>query len=303
MSNAGQTVTKPHPILPALAAASAGMLGGAMVVGTRLIVGEVDPVTLSTLRYGLAAACLVPAAWFFAQGRIPWRDVAPIGFLGLLYFALYPIAFAASLQYTTAARGALILSTTPMATLIIGMLLRREPVTWFKLTGVILTVTGVAAAMGDSILEMRPESLRGDIIMGAGVLLGAGYNVLGKPYFQRHSQLRVTALAMALGWGMLAAYALGAGYMSGEIPEYSARSWLVILFLGTLAGALPIYIYSWALGHASPTQVAVGIGMNPVVAILLSAAILTELPGLPVLAGLACVLAGIGFANWRKPVA
>ncbi|HBF99521.1 MAG TPA: hypothetical protein DDW95_13300, partial [Alphaproteobacteria bacterium] len=163
--------------LPALAAGTAGTLGGAMVVATRYVVTEVDPTSLSVLRYGLATGCLIPAAWLFASGRIPWRDVGPIGFLGLLYFTFYPIVFAASLQFTTAARGALILSTTPMATLLIGMLLRREPVTLYKAAGVSLTVAGVAMALGESLLDTGENSLLGDAIMGIGVFLGAGYNV------------------------------------------------------------------------------------------------------------------------------
>lgn len=287
--------------LPALAAGTAGTLGGAMVVATRYVVTEVDPTSLSILRYGLATACLVPAAWLFASGRIPWRDVGPIGFLGLLYFTFYPIVFAASLQFTTAARGALILSTTPMATLLIGMLLRREPVTLYKAAGVSLTVAGVAMALGESLLYTGKNSLLGDAIMGIGVFLGAGYNVIGRPYFQRNSQLRVTALAMFLGWLVLALGATGSGIVPLSWPELSTSAWLTIIFLGTVAGAFPIYIYSWALGHASPTQVAVGIGMNPIIAILLGSLLLAEIPAWPTLTGLVAVLCGIVLANRRSP--
>ena len=187
-----------------------------------------------------------------------------------------------------------------MATLLIGMLLRREPVTLYKAAGVSLTVAGVAMALGESLLDTGENSLLGDAIMGIGVFLGAGYNVIGKPYFQRNSQLRVTALAMFLGWLVLALGATGSGIMPLSWPDLSGTAWLTIVFLGTIAGAFPIYIYSWALGHASPTQVAVGIGMNPIIAILLGSLLLAEIPAWPTLTGLVAVLCGITLAN-RRP--
>jgi len=293
----------PHAFLPALAAGAAGTLGGTMVVGTRYVVGEIDPIILSLLRFGLAAACLIPAALFFTRGRIPWRDASAIGLLGCLYFSIYPVLFALSLQYTTAARGALILATTPLATLSIGLALRRETITRHKLIGAMLTLSGVAVAVGESAFGGAKEHLLGDALMAIGMLMGAAYNVFGKTYFQRHSQLQVTALAMAAGWIVLMLYALGAGYFSAGLPHISANGWWAVLYLGTIAGALPIYIYSWALGHATPTQVGVGIGMNPVVAISLGALLLSEPLNWHLGVGLACVLSGIVLANWpgRKP--
>ena len=47
----------------------------------------------------------------------------------MLFFALFPILFNASLIFTTAARGALALSTLPLLTMLVGAALGSEALT------------------------------------------------------------------------------------------------------------------------------------------------------------------------------
>ena len=56
--------------------------------------------------------------------------------LGVLYFALFPILFNASLIFTTAARGSLALSTLPLLTMLVGAALGSEALTARKTAGV-----------------------------------------------------------------------------------------------------------------------------------------------------------------------
>ena len=74
--------------------------------------------------------------------------------------------------------------------------------------------------------------------------------------------------------------------------------WLTIILLGTLGGALPIFLFNWALGHIESTKVSVSIGFNPLVAALAGMGVLSEAVNGALFFGLAMVVLGVLAANW-----
>src|SRR2546426_12037256 len=59
------------------------------------------------------------------------------------------------------------------------------------------------------------------------------------------------------------------------------------------------YLWLWALGHATPTQVTVFLALSPVTATVLGATLLGERISAPALLGLACVALGLWLAHPR----
>jgi drug/metabolite transporter (DMT)-like permease len=71
------------------------------------------------------------------------------------------------------------------------------------------------------------------------------------------------------------------------------------LFLGIFGGAIGYFLWTFALTRLSPTQVAVFVNLNPMIATLLGATLLAEkLTGI-FIAGFAAVLAGVLLVNLR----
>src|SRR5215212_8483563 len=100
-----------------LAAILSSALGGMAAAVTRFVVGVVDPVTLAAFRFGGGFVFLLPLALI---GRVRWpqgRDWVGTALLGLMFFAGFFIVYNTALSYTTAARGALALSTLPLLTM------------------------------------------------------------------------------------------------------------------------------------------------------------------------------------------
>ena len=100
---------------------------------------------LVPLRHRLSV--LLPLAWWKGDAwprRCDWPGTAG---LGVLYFALFPILFNASLIFTTAARGSLALSTLPLLTMLVGAALGSEALTARKFVGVLIAMGGVALAL------------------------------------------------------------------------------------------------------------------------------------------------------------
>ena len=111
------------------AAILSSALGGTSIGATRYLVSAIDPLAIGSFRFGIGFLLLLPLT-LLRSDRWPGRgDWAVAVGLGLLFFALFPILFNASLIFTTAARGALALSTLPLLSLVIGAALGAEALT------------------------------------------------------------------------------------------------------------------------------------------------------------------------------
>lgn len=138
--------------LPVLAACLATILGGSAVVATRLATSEIDPASVAFLRHTGSGLLMLLIA--VAMGRRPWSAIAPgdwlpVLALGAIQYTAFGWLFAAGLSYVPAARGALVLATLPVQTLILAALLGRERLTAAKVAGALCALAGVAIALGD----------------------------------------------------------------------------------------------------------------------------------------------------------
>ncbi|MBL6690376.1 MAG: DMT family transporter [Pseudomonadales bacterium] len=149
----------------------------------------------------------------------------------------------------------------------------------------------------------RPYQFRQEVItpvkvIGAMLVFsGVAFNLLARPYLQIYSPLQATAWFMACGWLAMFTVTLATGTLEFRMP--SADTWWVLLFIGTLGGAVPIFLFNWALGHIEATLVSVCLGLNPLTAAVLGVVVLSEPLTLSLVLGLLLVLAGIVIANYR----
>ena len=77
---------------------------------------------------------------------------------------------------------------------------------------------------------------------------------------------------------------------------------VLVLFLGIFGGALGYFLWTFALSRLTPTQVAVYVNVNPMVAIILGAALLAEKLTGVFLVGFVSVVVGVLFVNWPKRI-
>jgi drug/metabolite transporter (DMT)-like permease len=278
-----------------LAAVLSSGIGGTAVVATRYVVGDLDPLTLGALRFGIGFILLLPIAMLQGTrwpGRTDWPGV--VG-LGLLFFGLFPVLFNASLIFTTAARGALALSTLPLLTMLVGALLRVERLTLRKSVGVLMAMAGVGLALVSGLASAPAGAWRGDLLMVGAAFCMALYNVWSRPFIHRSGPIPFATLGMGIGALCLIAAAVardGFAPMAG----FSNAQFLAVAYLGIFGGAIGFFLWAYALGRASPTRVAVSVTVNPVTASLFGAALLGEAIGWNLVAGLVTVIVGIWLA-------
>ncbi|MBT4073649.1 MAG: DMT family transporter, partial [Chloroflexi bacterium] len=194
--------------------AAFSLFGGA-VAATRVVAQDLAPFTLAALRIGIGAGILWALVLLFHRHgmRVERRDWGLFFLLAAFYFTAFPLSMAFGFQVTEASRGALLMATSPIWSVVLGRLTRRESLIGRQYLGVLVSLIGIGLVFGESALS--PAETNGEVastaaaIGGALLLLFAAacvgiYGVASQPAFARYSALNVTAWTMLIGVTMLA---------------------------------------------------------------------------------------------------
>lgn len=283
-----------------LAAVASSGLGGTSIGATRYLVSSLDPLAIGSFRFGIGFLLLLPLALLRGDRWPERRDWAASFGLGILFFVLFPILFNASLIFTTAARGALALSTLPLLSLVIAAALGAEALTWRKSTGVMIATLGVAVALLSDLTSAPSGAWRGDLLMMAAALCMALYGIWSKPLIRRSSPIAFTTMSMAAGAACLGLLSCIRGSFA-PVAGLGTPQWLAVSYLGAFGAALTFYLWAFALERTTPTRVAISVTVNPVTASLVGAWLLDEPLRWNVAAGIVAVFAGIWIATTTAP--
>ena len=283
---------------------AAAVLFGSSVVAVRVAVQEVPPLSLAVLRFGQGGLLLVLMLLLAGARdllRVRWQDLPLLALLGAILFTIFPVTFNASLRLIEASRGALILATIPLWSALLARASRSERLRPRQAAGVALSLGGVGLALTERGLAWQDGlgALAGDGLMLVTALCGAAYGVLAQRAFARYSALAVTTYAMVLGTLFLLPAALVEG-LTGVLPRLDLQTVALLVFLGVFGGALGFFLWTFALTRLTPTQVAVYINLNPLVAMVLAAVLLAERLTIIFAAGFGAVLLGVLLVNWPK---
>jgi drug/metabolite transporter (DMT)-like permease len=281
--------------LAVLAAAVTGVQVGAAITATRYVAGDIAPASLAFLRYAIGVACLVPAIALAPRVRFARADIVPIALLGIAQFGVLIALLNYGLKTVPAGRGALILASFPLLTLIFAALAGHERITLAKLAGILLTLAGVAFALGDRIGGTGTLAGEIAILMSAGT--GALCSVLYRPYLRRYPTLPVSAFAMAAAAAALLVPAAIDDLLVAP-ANLGATAWAAIVFIGLSSGGGYV-LWLWALKTIAATRVTVFLALSPITAAALGVALLGEPVTAGMLAGVVCVAAGLWVANWE----
>ena len=279
------------------AAAAVGVQVGATIVATRAVIDETGPVTLAALRYGIGLLTLLPFVLAAARPRFARADLWRIVLLGIGQFALLVALLNAGLRTVPAAEGALLFATFPLLTLLAAAALGHERLSWNKGLGVLLTLGGVAVALGPAAFA-GAGAWAGEVMILASALCGAVCSVAYRPLLQRYPALPLGAAAMAAAVLFLAVWAPFDGALD-RLPRITGRGWAAIGFIGASSGIAYVLLLH-ALRHASASRVTLYLALGPVTALLLGVVWLGEPWRVELVVAVALVAAGLRVVQDRR---
>ncbi len=285
-------------VLTYIALTGAVLFWGLSFVGTKIALESLPPFTLIFGRFGLAAIFFAILMGRNGFPRFTRRDHVKVFLTALFEPGLYFVFETKGLQYTSAAKTALIIATIPLAVTILSRILLGERTTWVSIGGIFLSLVGIAILItGDPSFSWDLSGpLYGDLLVVGAVMSAAFYMIIARNLGQRHTALEITTLQIFWGAAMFAP-----GFL-WELPaiEWSAVSTAslgALIYLTLFATIAAFICYNYALTQVIASRAAIFINCIPVVTAFGAWVILGELLTPIQMAGGALVIFSVCMAN------
>jgi len=251
--------------------------------------------TIAAVRLGLAAAILAPFAWLKAGREIMLLGRRELGLclLSGMFLAMHFWTWISSLEYTSVASSAALVTTNPLWVGLASAVLLRERPAPVALAGISLTVAGsvlIFAADSGGSEGAATNPLLGNALALIGAISASGYLLVGRALRTRISLTAYVWLAYTVA-AMLLGVALAAGGTS--LSALPAPAWGLMLLLAIGPQLFGHTAFNWAVRRLTATFVAIAILGEPVGAALLAWFFFEEGFTTLQLAGFVILLAGI----------
>ncbi|MBU3563723.1 MULTISPECIES: DMT family transporter [unclassified Polynucleobacter] len=275
-------------------------------IAGRVLVGSISPITLSAVRWGLAALLLLPLGWrVLMPGSALWQNKKRFLLLGLFGVGSYNVLLYLALQTSTAINVTLIGASMPIWMLFIGAVFYQVKPGILQMIGAVVSLLGVGIVLtrGDLSALLSMQMVVGDLLIMLATILWAFYSwMLSRPGTSTERQWPWAEFLMAqvtvgLLWtGFFDGFEIAAGHAFLHLNWWTA-SLIVFVAIGP---SLIAYRF-WGLGvnGAGPTVAAFFANFIPLFTALLSAAMLGEPPQLFHGLAFGLIVAGIVISSKR----
>jgi drug/metabolite transporter (DMT)-like permease len=270
---------------------------GSTYLGIRVVVdvAEQPPLFPTGARFMIAGTVLAVAVasrkgW--RALRVPARAIAGSVLLGFLFLFCGVGMVTVAEQTVPSGLAALLVAAMPLWVVLMRTGIGRERPAALTWTGTVVGLAGIAVLA-------RPGT-QGDVkLWGVLLVLFAtvcwAFGVFITPRLTLPSDNFVGAVYEMVGGGVIL---LVAGGVVGEFADFSmsavpAEGWWAFIYLTLIGSVVAFSAFVWLLGHAPSSLVTTYAYVNPVVAVFLGWAILSEPVTLPVVVGGSLAVFGV----------
>ncbi len=279
------------------------LVWGSTYLAIRVGVLEMPPFLMAGIRFFVAG--LVLFAWTRLQGVAwpkprEWRDAAILG--ALMFLMDYACLFWAE-QRVPSGISAVILAAIPVCiTLLEITVLRTQRLTFRLALGLIVGIAGVIVLMNpSSSLGEAPLDRAGVIALIVACWGWSIGTIVTRRLTLPSSKALSSAMQMLCGGVQLLLLAAVAGEFGRFHPrQVSGAAWFSLAYLITAGSIVAFTAYVWLLHYESPTKVGTYAYVNPIVAVILGAALGGETIGRRTVLAAVLILAGVAAITTAK---
>jgi drug/metabolite transporter (DMT)-like permease len=283
---------------PRLEAADLVMLGVVLMWAANNIVIKVTVGVLPPLPFVVARFLIVIAlvwAWILVRripARIAARDIPLTLLSGISGFGIYNALFTIGMERTSAFSVAILVSLSPIFTMILARLMGIERPTRAQWLAVALSAAGVAVFVGD---KMRAEGIGaatlGDLFGLIAALAFAIYSLAARPLTFRYGATVTTGWSVLVGLAAIAPWGMPAA-LAEPWERLTLPVWGALFYAAAIAMLVGYTLWAWAIARAGVTRTVPYLFLIPVITGVVSATALGETFSPGKLAGALMVLIG-----------
>lgn len=266
-------------------------------VAAKLSYSGFDPIFASVARSTIGG--ILVFLWARYRGvKLFDRDGTLLpGLLAGLLFAGEFVMIYVGLEYTSAARGALMLNTMPFWVLLGAYLLLGERVSTTKLAGLALAFGGVVLVFSDKLSALGPDAIIGDLMNFVGGALWATTTLVIKG-----TRLNSAPAEKVLLYQLSVSAVVGVPLLAFTGPVLRDVTWLpvgALLFQAIYVVAVTYVVWFWLMTRYPAAGLSSFAFLTPAFGVLFGTLILHEPFSMRILAALALI--GIGLVLVNRP--
>ena len=185
----------------------------------------------------------------------------------VLASGLYQVLFLLGIAQTTSANAALIFTSVPMWTALMGRFLIYEKLTQQAWTGLSVAFVGTVVVTTANGVSGEVQYLVGNIIILLGALAWSYGTVVSRPVMQTISPLTLSAIASV---SMLPVHYLLAWNVLGEgVAALSGfKAWSTLLYSGVFSTGFALAMWNYGVRHTGAAHASVYQNLLPLVAMI-----------------------------------
>lgn len=280
----------------ALIFVSLGVAWGIPYVLIKIAVEDLNPAALVLARTGLAALLLLPIALARHQVRPVLRRWRPLVAYTILEIAIPWFFLNKAETVLPSSTTGLLLATVPLAGLIVAVLFgRAEQMSLTNWLGVVVAMCGVAALVG---FDVAGSDL---FAVGEVLIVVIGY-ALGPAILVRWMRDLPGLGVVACSVGLAAAAYVPIVALSGSWPTSAPGTDTIVsvVVLSVICTVLAFLLLFALVGEIGPVKATTITYLNPAVAVIAGAVVLSEPVTIWTVVGFVLVLSGSVLVTWRQ---
>lgn len=261
-----------------------------------------SPLALFGLRALGAGALFWILSLFRPKEKVELKDYPKLFAASFIGFFLVQASFLMAIPEATPMTCSILSALTPVYTMFIAALTIKEPVTWKKAGGVVLSFCGIvwlilSSSTGDG--GTQTTSMKGVLFMLINGLSFAVYLGVFKPLISKYS------VVTYMKWIFLFSFLISMPFAGKELAtfDYSSLTGILVidlLILVVCATFMSYFLISFGQKFVRPTMVSLYSYMQPIMAIAISIAVGMDTLTLPKVVAVMIVFGGVLLVSFSK---
>lgn len=244
------------------------------------VYSAITPFSYCASRF-IAAGILLMLLAYYKSGANPFiTDKKDMGMLALISFGGFGasnLLMAVALKYTLASTTSIILSTSPLITLIIAPLFKIDKFCFKKFMAILLSLFGIYCIFVDrqSLAAAGSNYYYGMMLAFFSTLAWSVYSIFSKPLLKKYSPIRLTANAVFISSFMMIPFAYGELAQTRwlSLPAFVYASFIFSIFFSTI---LPMIFWNICIKKTGPVTTMTFSNLTPAFSMLCGYILLQE---------------------------
>jgi len=219
--------------------------------------------------------------YLFIKEEVLKADIIRLIFCGLFGVAINQLFFFEGLNLTTPINAAIIMTTSPILVIVFSALIIKEKITFQKVIGIILGISGAATLILKSgNISIENDFFLGNILIFINATSYSIYLVLVKGLMTRYHP--ITVMFYVFSFGLIFVLPFGISELNSiNLNTFTTSIYLKVAFVVICTTFIAYLFNAFALKSLNPSVVSVYIYLQPVLASLI--AILLESDSLDII--------------------